>query len=625
MIRPSRLPFLTTIVLVASTVAACSTGPALTQQDTVLVADVVNKTGDPGFDDALKPAIVLALQQTPFLTILPDPRVQRTLRAMQRTPDVAVTGELARELCQRSGTAAVIEPTIDASGTQFVLTLVANNCKAGSQIAKAEGQAATKSDVLKQLAGVVKRLRQDLGEPAATLASHDAPQGGATSSSLEALQAYGQGLRVRATRGDDAAVAFFQQAITRDPRFAMAYAKLGIVTGNVGRTDEARAATQKAYELRDGMSQYERLYIQWNYASRVMADQKAVKDALVELTTMYPRDFAARNNFGVYYNNNGEFEEALKQYQAASEIAPDEPGPISNSAYVLLLLGRYDEASDAIDRALAIRPEPNLAVTRWVTARVMNLPRAAEFEKVARSLATPDQAALADASLAAWFGRFTEFAKLQDNLIATAKATGRTDLADAVAIGRMITLAAYRRGSDLTAVKAAAAREKNPAFLAQQISALAMLGEIDAVRAGLKKLDADPAKEAAAGPSVTVARAYVQAKDGKTAAGIAAIEAALKDAPRSRDLLYFIADLREQTGDLDGAIAGYRRVIDSFTYLGPNPLIPAARLKLAKILMARKDSAGAKAQLDALLTQWKGAEGEFAALTEAKQLSAQLK
>ena len=585
----------------------------------------MNTTGDPGFDDALKPAISLALQQTPFLTLLPDPRVQRTLRALQRTPDVAITGDLARELCQRAGAAAVIQGTIDASGTQFVITLAANNCKSGSEIAKAEGQAATKSDVLNQLAGTVKRLRQDLGEPAATLSAHDAPQGGVTSSSLEALQAYGQGLRVRVTRGDDAAVAFFQQAIARDPRFAMAYAKLAIVTGNVGQADEARAATQKAYELRDSMGQYERLYIQWNHASRVLGDQKAVKASLEELTKAYPRDFAARNNFGVYYNNNGEFEEALKQYQAASDIAPDEPGPISNSAYVLLMLGRYDDASAAIDRALLIRPEPNLAVTRWVTARAMNQPRAAEFEKVARSLAGPDQAALADASLAAWFGRFNEFNKLQDDLIAKAKATSNTDLADGVAIGKMITLAAYRGGRDLEAVKSAAAREKNPAFLAQQISALAMLGEIDAVRAGLKRLNADPANEAAVGSSIIVARAYVQAKDGKAAAGIAAMEAALKEAPRSRDLVYFIADLRQQTGDLDGAIAGYRRVIDSFTYLGPNPVIPAARLKLAKILIARKDTADAKAQLDALLAQWKGAEGEFASLTEAKALRDKIK
>ena len=142
-----------------------------------------------------------------------------------------MTGELARELCQRAGATAVIQSTIDASGTQFVLILIASNCKSGAQIAKAEAQAATKRDVLNQLAGTVKRLRQDLGEPEATLTTYDAPYGGLISSSLEALQPYGQGLRVRATRGDDAAVPFFQQAIAKAPMFAMAYAKLGIVTG----------------------------------------------------------------------------------------------------------------------------------------------------------------------------------------------------------------------------------------------------------------------------------------------------------------------------------------------------------------------------------------------------------
>ena len=280
------------------------------------------------------------------------------------------------------------------------------NCQTGESIAKQQVQASSKEDVLTQLGVAVKALRQNLGESLASIQKYDVPVTEATTASLEALRAYGQGLRTRVTRGDDAAIPFFRQATERDASFALAYAKLGVVYSNTGREAEAREATKKAWELRDKVSDYERLYINWNHATRVLRDQKASREALEVLTTAYPRDFAARNNFGVYYNNAGEFEQALKQYLAASDIAPDEPGPISNAAYVLISMGRLDEASTYVDRALAIRPDGNLALSRWVVARMQDHPRSAEFEKVARELAGPDQLAIGEAGLAAWQGRF---------------------------------------------------------------------------------------------------------------------------------------------------------------------------------------------------------------------------
>jgi tetratricopeptide (TPR) repeat protein len=357
----------------------------------------------------------------------------------------------------------------------------------------------------------------------------------------------------------------------------------------------------------------------------VRQDPQAAKEALELLTTAYPRDFAARNNFGVYYNNAGQYEEALAQYQAATEIAPDEPGPIANAAYVLFALGRFDEASAAVDRAAAIRPEPNLTVSRWLLARITGHPRAAEFEQIARGFAGPDQIALAEASLAAWSGQFTAFQRMQDDVVARARAMGNEDLANGVALGQSITLAAYRGGKDLAALAASAAREKNPAFLVQQVSALAALGDANAARAGLKRLDAEAKNDPTLGPALVVARAYVQARDGQTDAAIAALQAALVTNPRARDINYFIADIRERAGDTDAAIAGYRTVVDSLTFLGLNPLIPAARLRLATLLVKTGDTTGATAQLDALLAQWKDADEDFPALVEARRLRETIK
>ena len=599
--------------------AGCSDSARLTDRDTILVADFVNSTGDAAFDDALKQVVSIELQQTPFFTLLSDQRAQRTMRTLQRRGDEAVTGDVAREVCQRAGATATIEGEIAKAGTAFAITLEARDCESGATIAKETAQAPAKDAVLAATGSAVKALRQRLGEPSATRDTYNATVATAASASLDALGAYGLGVRTRAIRGDDAAIPLFRDAIRRDPSFALAYAKLGVVLGNTGQTADARAAARKAYELRDKVTEYERLYMNWNYAVRVQQDQPAIKAALEKLTSTYPRDFAARNNLGVYYNNNGQFEDALTQYQAASAIAPDDPGPISNAAYTLYLLGRVDEGNAAVDRALQIRPESNLAITRWIVALTNDHPRAAEFEQVARALAGPDQMALADASLAAWSGRFVTFRKMQDDLIARLRAEGNEDFANGMAAGRMITLAAALGGRDLDALKAAAVREKNPGLLVQQVSALVLFDDVAGVRSGLRRIETI-ANEDQIGPALSVVRAYLQAHDGQPAAAIAALQAALANNPRARDLHYFIARIRERSGDLDGAIAGYRTVVDSVTYLGLNPLIPMSRLKLAKLLLKRGDTAGATAQLDALLKQWKNAEGEFPALNEARTL-----
>ena len=618
---------LTLSCLLASSIAfaaACSSRPSLADRDTLVVADVANTTGDAVFDDGPKAAVQVALQQSPSMVLVSDQRAQRFLREMQRPADQAVTGDAALDVCKRAGAKATIEPAIASSGAGYTITLNARDCQTGSSLASEKAQATGKGDVVAQLGAAVKALRKDLGEAADTRVKYDADLAKATSANLDALHAYGQGLRTRVVHGDEQAIPMFAQAAKLDPAFAIAYAKLAVVLSNIGEVAGARDQTEKAYGLRDQMTEYERLYIAWNYAARVKADPALIKAGLESLTTTYPRDFAARNNFGVYYNNTGALEDALKQYRAASDIAPDEPSPLANSAYVLLMLGRYDEASTMVDRTLAVRPDANLAVTRWIAARVADLPRAPEFETKAQQLAGPDQMAIARASLAAWSGQFKQFEKMEDDLIAKARATGGADLADGAAIGRTITLAAYRGGRDLEALKAAAATEKNTTFLAQQASGLAMLGDIDAARSGLKRLEADK-NSAPIGPPLTVVQSYVRAKDGHPAEAIAALQAILTNIPRARDLHFYIADIRERSGDDTGAMDSYRIVIGSLAYLGPNPLIPISRLRLAKLLLKHGDQAGAQEQLDVLLKQWKDADSEFAALTEAKALRAKIR
>ena len=597
-------------------------GVQLTDKDLVLVADFENTTGDPVFDDALRQAVAVQLQQTPFLSLMPDPRIQRTMRLMQQPPDTAVKGNIAREVCQRAGAKATVEGSIAALGSSYVITLGVHNCATGDSLSRAQAQASSKEDVLNQVGAAVRQLRQNLGESLATIQKYDVPVTEATTRSLEALRAYGQGLRARVTKSDEASIPFFREAVERDPNFALAYAKLGVVTGNLGRMNEARDYAKKAWELRDKVSEYERLYINWNYASRVQNDLNATREALEVLTGAYPRDFAAHNNFGVYYNNTGEFEKALKEYQIAMDIAPEEPGPLSNSAYVLLQLERLDEASAYVDKSLAMRPDGNLANSRWVVAETMGHPRAAEFGKVARAIGRPEDVAAAEAILAGWKGQFKTYETLWDEVVARMEAAGNKEVAADLRTAKVVTLAAYRRGADLDTMKNLAAREQNDQALVQYVSTLAAFGEIDAARAGLRRLEARMKPGVDLGTNLIVARAYVGAADGKLEAGIDALQAA-GVSTRARDMHFFVADLRERSGDLDSAIEGYRKVVNSITFLGAHPLIPMARLKLGQALLKKGDKAGAAAQADALLTQWKDADQEFWAKDRAAEIKKQ--
>jgi eukaryotic-like serine/threonine-protein kinase len=271
--------------------------PAFTERDVIVVADFANSTGDAVFDDALKQAVSVQLQQTPYVTLLPDRQIQATLALMQASPDAPLTGAIVRELCLRAGARASVEGSIAPLGSSYVIAIGVHDCQNGAAIAQEQTQADTKEGVLKAVGTTVTALRQRLGESLASIARNDVPAE-ATTKSLEALRAYGLGVKSRLTKGEETAIPFFQQAIEKDPNFALAHAKLSVVMSNVGRRDESKAAAAKAYELRDKVSEYERLYILWNYYTRVEINDAKAKETLELLTTTYPRDFAAKNNLG---------------------------------------------------------------------------------------------------------------------------------------------------------------------------------------------------------------------------------------------------------------------------------------------------------------------------------------
>ncbi len=235
--------------------------PKLTDKDTIVLADFINTTGDPVFDGTLRQGLAIQLEQSPFLSLVSEGRIQKALRLMGQPADARLTPDLAKEICERTGGAAVLDGSIASLGSQYVLGLRAKNCRTGEVLAEEQAQAARKEDVLNSLSQIASKFRTRVGESLATVEKHDTPLAEATTSSLEALKAYSAAWKVSASSGDAAAIPFFKRAIELDPKFAMAHAALGRMYGGTEEPALSAESTSKAYQLRDRASDAEKFFI----------------------------------------------------------------------------------------------------------------------------------------------------------------------------------------------------------------------------------------------------------------------------------------------------------------------------------------------------------------------------
>ena len=335
------------------------TTPALTAQDTVVLASVVNLTGDAMFDDTLGDALALQLRQSPFLNVAPDQQVQATLRLMAREPMTPITDELGREICQRAGAKALLGGTIATRGSGYVVTLNAQDCASGRVFAEEQVQPAAKEMVLAALGAAVSAFREKLGEAPASVQRYDVKIEEASTPSLNALKAYSQGTRTRWTIGDFDSVPFFIHAIDLDPEFAVAYARLGTVYANLAQPEEARKMTARAYELRSKVSEAERLYIEARYYTTVEPDIQKALDTYRVWLGIYPNDYAALANSALLLKQRGETAEALRNQEAATRVAPDQPVVWTNLADTYVSMSRFADAKKALETALKLQDSPS--------------------------------------------------------------------------------------------------------------------------------------------------------------------------------------------------------------------------------------------------------------------------
>src|SRR5579883_2310130 len=270
-------------------------GPKLTNKDTIVLADFTNRTGDPVFDGTLRQGLNVQLEQSPFLNIVSEQEVQQILRMMGKKSDTKLTPEVAREICQRTSSAVVLDGSIARIGSQYLLTLDAVNCASGASVAGAEATASDENHVLEALGKVATDIRNRLGESLSTVQRFDAPLEQATTPSLEALKALSSGIQVINTGGSDAAIPFFKRAIELDPKFALAYAYLGIMENDILEPGKAVEYQRKAYELRERTSEVEKYSITATYEMQATGNIAKAIDACQLWIQAYPRAFHPRS------------------------------------------------------------------------------------------------------------------------------------------------------------------------------------------------------------------------------------------------------------------------------------------------------------------------------------------
>ena len=405
--------------------------PKLTDKDTIVLADFANSTGDLVFDDTLRQGLAVQLEQSPFLSLISDERIQQMLKLMAKPADARLTPEVSREICERTASAAVLDGSIASLGSQYVLTLRAKDCRSGDVLDEEQVQAARKEDVLNALSQIASRFRTRVGESLSTVKSHDTPLAEATTPSLEALKAYSAGWQASFSSGSAAAVPFLKRAIEIDPNFASAYAALGRMYGDIGESALSAENTSRAYQLRDRASDQERFFISLTYDLQVTGNLEKAQQTCDLWVQAYPRAWLPHGLLsGGIYNTLGKYEKSVDEAKIAIGIDPDFSIGYSILAGSYLALGRTGEAESTLQRASERKLDiPDFHVQRYAIAFLKD-DKTGMGREVAQSREKPgvdDWMSNAEGFVAAYSGHLEEARRMSQRAADLARKADRRE------------------------------------------------------------------------------------------------------------------------------------------------------------------------------------------------------
>lgn len=590
----------------------------------LLVGSVANGTNDPDFDGTLRQALIVHLAQSPFLEVVTDERIREILRMMGRQPDTALTHTVAAEACQRIGVSAMIEGSVSAVGRATVVALVATDCGSGDVIARDQVEVERKEEVLSAVGRIASELRRSLGESVTSLERHNVPIEEATTPSLEALKAYTAGVEERAAGNELESIPFLVRAVELDPRFALAYTTLSSIYGGLGETGTGERYAQLAYDNRDSVSERERLFIAYQYHDRVTGDQLKAREALEVWKRSYPLDYRAPNALAVLLNRLGDYEAAMAEGEAAMALNPAHPFPYSNLAYAYRGAGRFEESAAVASKAVSLGIE-TLPTRRllYQLAEMSNDPATArQHLEWARSRPRGFDLTGAKAQVLAYRGEMDAARQAYAETLEAATRSRLPQIASGYASQLALTEALYGFAAQATAVAGRVTAQTADEPQLRAATALALAGAPGEAEAVIRRLaDIRPSDTFIQTAYLPIARAATALSRGRFEATVDALRPA---APIERGTIaallpmYLRGTARFRDGQFDAAVREFRTVLETRGADPFSPILPLARLGLARALAGAGDPAASRAAYTELLAIWAGADADFPLLREAR-------
>ncbi len=630
------IPVLTVALLVAEGLYYRSRqSNRLTDKDSIVLSDFDNKTRDSVFDGTLKQGLSVQLQQSPFLELVSEDKINETLKLMGRPAGDRLTPEITRELCQRTGSKAMLTGSIAELGSQYVIGLKVVNCSSGDVLAEAQEQAAGKEAVLKALDSATVSLRGKLGESLSSVQKYATPLERATTPSLEALHAYTLAVKAIAVNDDNpAVVAWAQRAVHLDPNFAVAYNLLGVGYHNLGELHLAADNIRKAYQLRERVSEHEKFDIESGYYNFVVGDMEKARQSCELWAQTYPRDDVPYAILSNLYWVLGQYDKGLADAREGVRLNPASGNNYENLATSYFFLNRLDEAQVTIDEAWAKKLDtPFLHLLAYNLAFMKNDSAVMEQQMawVMGKRGIEDVFLSAQAETAAYSGQLGKANELSGRAIASAQHAGERETAEAYETAVALREALFGYPADARKRATAALKISKGLDVEYQAAlALALIGDSARVQA----LASDLSKQF---PEETI----VQFKKMPTLKAqlalnrnepLKAIEALQPATPYELGImgtntgLYPIyvrgqAYLAAREGSK--AASEFEKIIDRRS-IGLNPLGALAHLGLARAFVLQGDTIKAKAAYQDFLTLWKDADSDIPVLKQAKAEYAKL-
>ena len=595
----------------------------LTEKDTILLADFVNTTGDAVFDGTLKQGLAVQLGQSPFLDLFPDARVRQTLRLMGRSPDERVTPEIGREICQRQGLKALIAGSITSLGSHYVVALEAINSQSGEALAREQVEAESKEQVLKALSQAASRLREKLGESLSSIQRFDAPLD-VTTSSLEALKAYSLGFEQTGRGRLLEAIPFYKRATELDPNFAYAYNGLAINYSNTGQPKLSAEYAEKAFALRERVSELEKLRISYFYYLSVTGEMEKSIEALELNRRTYPRDFRAHNNLSDRYLRIGQFERAAESAREGIRLNQNSFVGYANLADAFIHLNQFAEAKAVIEQAQQQKLDSTFFHTILHQIAFVNGDQGGMQQQLTWASGKPDEYVAPNwqtqaAAFAGQWKRAQDFARRAIDLAAgsQAKENAAQYAADTALRGAVIGQCAPAKAG----VAQSLALERNKVSLARAALALALCGE----RSQAQSLADELAKEYPKDTLINslwlpTIHAALELQHGNAQHAIELLQPALRyEAAAEFWPQYVRGEAYLKLGKGAEAAVEFQKILD---HRGEGPLsvlYPLADLGLARAAALQGDATTARKAYQDFFAFWKDADNEIPVLIEAKK------